>query len=114
MRPILWVGSSLKDMKGMPEEVRKEFGHALREVQKKRDPGNTKPLKYLGENGVSEIIAHSRGGTFRMVYTVEFEEVVAVLHVFHKKSKSGISTPRQEIELILKRFKQARYAGVRK
>jgi len=42
------------------------------------------------------------------VYTVEFKDVIAVLHVFKKKSKSGIATPKKEIDLILQRLKQAR------
>jgi phage-related protein len=108
MRPILWIASSLKDMKSMPEEIKKEFGHSLREIQKGRDPGNIKALKHLGESGVLEIIAYDRGGTFRTVYTVEFEDAIVVLHVFQKKSKSGIATTKQDIELILKRLKQAR------
>ena len=108
MRPILWIASSLKDMRDMPEEVKKEFGHSLREIQKGRDPGNIKALKHLGETGILEIIVYEKGGTFRTVYTVEFEDTIAVLHVFQKKSKSGIATPRQDIELVLKRFKQAR------
>jgi phage-related protein len=95
-------------MREMPEEVKKEFGHSLRESQKGRDPGNIKPLKHLGESGILEIIVFERGGTFRAVYTVEFEDAIAVLHVFQKKSKSGIATPRQDIELVLKRLKQAR------
>jgi phage-related protein len=49
-----------------------------------------------------------RQGTFRTVYTVEFRDVIAVLHVFQKKSKSGIATPKKEIDLILQRLKQAR------
>jgi phage-related protein len=42
------------------------------------------------------------------VYTVEFKDAIAVLHVFQKKSKSGIATPKQEIDLILQRLKTAR------
>ena len=48
MKPVLWIGSSRKDLKDMPEEVQSEFGHSLREIQKGRDPGNTKPLRHLG------------------------------------------------------------------
>lgn len=91
----------------MPLEAQKEIGHSLREIQKGKDPGNTKPLKYLHEP-IIEIAVDERAGTFRVVYTVEFEDVIAVLHVFQKKSKSGISTPKQEIALILRRLKQAR------
>jgi phage-related protein len=108
MKPVLWVGSSKKDMRAMPEEVQSEFGHSLREVQKGKDPGNTKPLRNLPESGISEIKIDDRAGTFRNVYTVEFEDVIAVLHVFQKKSKEGIKTPKKEIDLILRRLKQAR------
>ncbi len=107
-RPILWIGSALKDLKEMPEQVKKEFGHSLREIQKGRDPGNTKVLKHLGETGILEIIVDEKAGTFRTVYTVEFKDAIAVLHVFQKKSKSGIATPKHEIALVLKRLQQAR------
>jgi phage-related protein len=108
MKPVLWIGSSLKDLRDMPEDVQSEFGHSLREIQKGKDPGNTKPLKHLGESGISEIRVDDRAGTFRTVYTVEFKDVVAVLHVFQKKSKEGIATPKKEIDLVLQRLKQAR------
>jgi phage-related protein len=108
IKPIFWVGSSLEDLKKMPEAVRKEVGHSLREIQKGRNPGNIKLLRHLGETGISEIVVDERGGTFRAVYTVEFKSLIAVLHVFQKKSKSGIATPRNEIELVLRRLLQAR------
>ena len=104
MKPVIWVGSSLKDLKDMPQDVQAEFGHSLREIQKGKDPGNTKPLKHLGVSGVSEIVVDEREGSFRTVYTVEFKDLIAVLHVFQKKSKSGIATPKKEIELILQRL----------
>ena len=107
LRQVLRVGSSLKDLKSMPVEVQKEFGHSLRDIQKGRDPGNIKPLKHLGA-GISEIIVNERNGTFRVMYTVEFKDVIAVLHAFQKKSKSGIATPKKEMDLILQRVKQAR------
>jgi phage-related protein len=107
MRPILWIGSSKKNLKEMPIEVQKEIGHSLREIQKGRDPGNAKPLKHLHEP-ISEVVVDDREGTFRAVYTAEFKDAIAVLHVFHKKSKSGIATPKKEIDLILQRFMQAR------
>lgn len=53
------------------------------------------------------VIGDFRGDTFREVYTVRFEEAVYILHVFQKKSKKGISTPKEDIELIKKRFKWA-------
>lgn len=110
IRPVFWIGSSLKDLKNMPEKIKKEIGHSIRDIQKKRDPGNTKSLKHLNEPGISEIRVDEREGTFRAIYTVEFKDAVAVLHVFQKKSKEGIATPKKEIELVLQRLKQARLA----
>jgi phage-related protein len=43
----------------------------------------------------------------RAVYTVKFEGVVYVLHVFQKKSKRGIQTPKPEVDLIKSRLKRA-------
>ena|SRR5579862_5589097 len=108
MKPVLWIGSTRKDLRDMPEEVQSEIGHSLREIQKGKDPGNTKPLRHLKDPGISEIRVDERQGTFRAVYTIEFKDAIAVLHVFQKKSKSGIATPKKEIDLILQRLKQAR------
>jgi phage-related protein len=38
---------------------------------------------------------------------VRFEEAIYVLHAFQKKSKSGISTPTRDIELIRQRLAEA-------
>jgi len=54
-----------------------------------------------------EIVAPYGGDTWRGVYTVRFREAVYVLHVFQKKSKSGIATPKREIELIRQRLLEA-------
>lgn len=108
LKPLLWAGSSLKDLREMPDDVKADVGHSLREVQKAKDPGNIKLLKHLGESGIWEIVTNNVGGTFRAVYTVKFEEAIVVLHVFQKKSKTSISTPKQEINLILERLKTAK------
>lgn len=34
-------------------------------------------------------------------------EFIFVLHAFQKKSKSGISTPKQDIDLVKRRLKEA-------
>jgi phage-related protein len=72
MRPILRIGSSLKDLRDMPEDVKSDFGRSLREIQKGRDPGNIKLLKHLSVTGISEIRLDEKYGIFRCVYTVEF------------------------------------------
>jgi phage-related protein len=56
---------------------------------------------------VKEIVLDDRAGTFRVVYTVKFENAIYVLHAFQKKSKKGIKTPKQDVDLIHQRFQQA-------
>jgi phage-related protein len=41
------------------------------------------------------------------VYTVRFERTVFVLHVFQKKAKHGIATPKSDLDLIRQRLKVA-------
>ena len=57
--------------------------------------------------GVLEITEDYDTDTYRAVYTVRFADIVYVLHVFQKKSKSGIATSRRDLELIAIRLKKA-------
>lgn len=68
---------------------------------------DAKPLKGFGGAGVLEIIDNYDGDTYRAVYTVRFSEVVYVLHCSQKKSKSGIATPKQDLDLIKTRLEVA-------
>ena len=106
-KPIAWMGSSLKDLKAFPTAVQRDIGHALWVAQEGGMPYNAKPLKGYQGAGVLEILDHHDGDTYRAVYTVRFAGVVYVLHVFQKKSKRGIATPKQDLDLIESRLKQA-------
>lgn len=64
-------------------------------------------LKGFGGAGILEIIENDQGGTYRAVYTVKFSEAVFVLHVFQKKSKHGIATPKTDMNIIRERLKVA-------
>ncbi len=103
-RPLFWEGSSKKDFKEFPIPVQKDMGVALFVVQLGRTPESSKSWKGLG-SGVYELVEDHRGDTFRAVYTVRVGDAIHVLHVFQKKSKSGISTPRPDVDLIEKRLK---------
>lgn len=107
MKPIVWAGSSKKDLRSLPDEVQDEFGRLLLDVQFGDTPASAKPLKGFGGASVMEIVEDHDRSTYRGVYTAKFEEVVYVLHVFQKKSKHGVATPQQDIELIRKRLKDA-------
>jgi phage-related protein len=107
VKPLYWLGNSLKSLKAMPEEVQDTFGHALYLAQTGDKHRAAKPLKGFSGAGLLEVVEDYEGNTYRAVYTVRFGEAIYVLHVFQKKSKSGISTPKQEIDLIESRLKQA-------
>jgi phage-related protein len=104
---VLWVGSSKKDLMAMPDEVKSAFGFALYLAQQGKKHQNAKPLKGFSGAGVLEVVEDCLGDTFRAVYTVKIAENIYVLHCFQKKSKRGIETPKQEIDLIRDRLKMA-------
>lgn len=91
----------------LPTSVRKFFGHALDFAQRGVHHDATKVLKGFGGAGVLEVVENDIGGTYRAVYTVRFEEAVYVLHCFQKKSKQGIATPKEDIDIIRARLKVA-------
>lgn len=106
-KPLEWIGSSKKDLKAPPDEVMDVFGYALYLAQTGGRHDQAKPLKGFGSAGVLEVVEDFRGNAYRAVYTVRFEERVFVLHVFQKKSKSGIETPKHDMNLIRDRLKVA-------
>lgn len=106
MKPVIWLGDSLRELKTFPALVPDEMGYAVYMAQCGDKHVSAKPLRGLG-SGVLEVVSDHRGDTFRSVYTVRFADRVFVLHAFQKKSKSGSATPRPDIELIKQRLKQA-------
>ena len=86
LKPLYWVGSSKRDLRSLPSPVEDLFGYAL----------------YLAQD-----VEDWDRSTYRAVYTVRFEGVVFVLHIFQKKSKRGAATPKADIDLIRERLKVA-------
>lgn len=82
------------------------MGYAIYLAQVGDKHPNAKPLKEFG-SGVLEVVSDHRGDTFRAVYTVRLARRIYVLHVFQKKSKKGIATPKSELDLIRQRLKRA-------
>lgn len=103
---VVWVGSSKKDLKAFPEEVQDGLGAALQVAQYGGKHPDAKPWKGL-DRGVMEIVNRFDKNAYRTIYTVSIGDAIYVLHAFQKKSKSGIATPREEIELVRERYKQA-------
>ncbi|MDR2839051.1 MAG: type II toxin-antitoxin system RelE/ParE family toxin [Azonexus sp.] len=104
---LVWIGSSKRDLMALPLDVRKFFGHALDFAQHGGQHDAAKALKGFGSAGVLEIVEDDIGGTYRAVYTVKFAEAIFVLHCFQKKSKSGIATPKEDMDIIRARLKTA-------
>lgn len=102
LKPLIWIGSSRSDLKELPNAAQDEAGYALYQVQLGFFPDNTKPLK--GLPGVTEIVINHNKNTYRVIYSAKIGNAIYVLHVFHKKSKKGIKTPKIEIDLIKKRY----------
>jgi phage-related protein len=103
-RPLVWIGSSLRDLRRFPRQVRRHIGQALYSAQHGETDPAAKPLLGFGGRSVVEIIADHDGDTWRAVYTVRFPEAVYVLHAFQKKSKRGIATAKRDMDLIRQRL----------
>ena len=108
LKPVEWISSSRDDLRKFPEDVQQMMGFALYRSQLGKKHPDSKPLKGFKGAGVLEIVEDFDGDTYRAIYTVKFEGIVYVLHAFQKKSKHGISTPKQDIDLIEMRLKRAK------
>jgi len=113
IKPVVWVGSSRSDLASFPEDVKDAIGYALYIAQRGGKHPDAKPLKGFGGAGVLEIVEDHAGDTYRAVYTVSFVSRIYVLHAFQKKSKTGKSTSKRDVELIRSRLKRAQEEHVR-
>jgi phage-related protein len=104
---IHFVGTSRKDLKALPKGVRAVFGYAILLAENGLKHPDAKPLKGFGGAGVLEVVEDLDGDAYRAIYTVKFGKIVYVLHAFKKKSKVGAKTPPRDMELIVKRFREA-------
>lgn len=105
-KPLVWIANSLEAVRGFPEDVKDEVGAALFHAQLGGKHVKAKLLRHIGP-GVLEVVSDHRGDTYRAAYTVRLAGRVYVLQAFQKKSKSGIATPKAEIDLVKQRLKRA-------
>ena len=93
------------------------MGHPISGIESRRWRGRGRSDGYGGSGAVEgtafgggsvlEVVEGYDRGTYRAVYTVRFSEAVYVLHVFQKKAKHGIATPKRDLELIRTRLQEA-------
>jgi phage-related protein len=105
-RPVIWLGDSKENLMEFPKDIRRDMGFALSAAQAGLTPDNVKPFKGIG-SGVFEIAERYDKEAYRLVYGVKIGKNLYVLHAFHKKSKSGIATPKPDVNLIKRRYKEA-------
>ena len=101
MKPLHFLGSSLRDLKKFPVEVQEETGFELRNLQRGQAPSDWKPMSIIGP-GAMELRIHV-GGEYRVVYVAKFAEAVYVLHIFAKKTPK---TAKPDLELAKRRYNQ--------
>lgn len=106
-KPLIWVGSSKKDLLKLSQAVQRMIGYSLNLAQQGKKDLDSCILQGFGSGHVREIKKDDEGGTYRTVYIVKFKEAIYVLHVFQKKSKRGIATPKLEMDQIEARLKEA-------
>jgi phage-related protein len=106
-RPISWIKAARKDFEKFPIGAQEACLTALTIAAEGAKPDIVKPIIGLGP-GVFEIALPYRGDAFRLIYAVRIGDGLWVVHAFQKKSKHGIKTPKQEIDLIESRLRSLR------
>jgi phage-related protein len=104
MRPgriVRFHPGAVAGWKALPGAVRERAIHELDSLCRGERPADARPFRGVG-SGVIEIRIR-KGGAFRVVCAVGFDEAVYVLVAFEKKSRK---TPRRVIELIRRRYRQ--------
>ena len=107
LRPVVWLGDSKKNIQAFPTGAQKEIGDELQLIQFGRMPRDAKPFKGVG-SGVFEIALAFESNAYRTVLAVQLGKKIYVLHAFVKKSKSGVKTPQKDIDLIQRRYNDAK------
>jgi phage-related protein len=105
LKEIRWRGDSRKVSHGFPKGARLKLGKELTRIQMGLQPRHGKWLSEVGK-GVQEIRIAQSQEAYRVIYVAVFGDCVHVLHAFHKKSKTGIATPRVEIDLASRRYRE--------
>jgi len=102
MRPLRFLGDSLRCLRDFPEAARHDAGYQLDKVQRGDQPDDFKPMPSIGK-GTEEIRVSDSSGAYRVIYLARRAEAVYVLHAFHKKTQA---TPRKDLEIAKGRFRQ--------
>lgn len=103
-RPISWLKAARKEFEDFPVGAQEVCLAALTIAAEGSKADIAKPMKGMG-SGVFEIALRFQSNAFRVMYAVQIDDDLWVIHAFQKKSKTGIKTPKQEVDLIKERLK---------
>ena len=107
LRPVVWLGDSKKSIRAFPTGAQKVIGDELQLIQFGGMPKNAKPFKGVG-SGVIEIALAFERNAYRTVLAVQLGDNIYIFRAFQKKAKSGIKTPQKDVDLIKRRYKEAK------
>ncbi|MCZ2154454.1 MAG: type II toxin-antitoxin system RelE/ParE family toxin [Bryobacterales bacterium] len=107
MKPIRFLGDSLRRLRDFPEGARHDAGYQLEKLQRGEQPDDFKPLPVVGK-GVDEIRLTEESGAYRVIYLARHAEAVYVLHAFQKKTQA---TPKRDINTAKRRFTELTGGG---
>jgi phage-related protein len=102
VRPVRFLGDSLKCLRDFPEDARHDAGYQLDKVQRGDQPDDFKPMPAVGK-GVEEIRVSEPSGAWRVIYVARRTEAVYVLHAFQKKTQA---TRKKDLEIARRRFRE--------
>lgn len=104
MKPAIFHPRARAVLKSFPEEVRRELGKAIFDLQKgeKLLMPLSRPMHAVAA-GVEELRVKDRTGAYRAFYFKRLAGVVLIFHAFEKKTAK---TPLHEIALARKRLKE--------
>lgn len=88
--------------------MQKIIGDEIQLIQFGGMPKDAKPFKGVG-GGVFEIAVKYDKEAYRAVLAVQLGDKIYVLHAFQKKAKKGISTPKEDVDLIKQRLSEAKF-----
>jgi phage-related protein len=100
LKPVVFRGGALRDLRNFPEDAKREAGYQLDKVQRGKEPDDWKPMKTVGK-GVQEIRIWDAAGTFRVIYIASLPDAIYVLHCFKKTTEQ---TSQSDIDLASERL----------
>lgn len=93
LKPLVGIGSSLKDLKAFPRRVRREIGRALRYAQLGGKHPDAKPLRGFGGAGVLEVIEDDNGSTYRRLTRCGSPDAFTSCTRFRRRRRKGSRRP---------------------